>query len=124
VAITPLFTDAWLAACNAALAALPGITEGHGPLIVTELVPDAPEGAHHAVTLIADLEGTRMVGGDDARASAWLTVSMADAEALHRGDLDPAGALATGRVRVRGDLRAVVTMVGVLADAHAELRGR
>jgi hypothetical protein len=62
--------------------------------------------------------------GDDGAASAWITVSMADAESLHDGVLDPAVALTEGRVRVRGDLRAVVDAVGLLADAHLRLRGR
>jgi hypothetical protein len=120
----PLFSDAWLAECNAALAGLPGLDEGRGPLVVTELVRDAPAGAHAAVTLVADHDGARLVAGDQAGAAAWLTVSMADAEALHRGDLDPATALTEGRIRVRGDLRAVVELVGVLAEAHARLRAR
>ena len=47
-----------------------------------------------------------------------------DAEALHEGSLDPATALAEGRVRVRGDLRAIVEAVSVLAAAHARLRAR
>lgn len=120
----PLFTDAWLAECNAALAALPGLDDARGPLVVTELVADAPAGAHAAVTLVADHDGVRLVAGDEGAASAWLTLSMRDADALHTGGLDPATALTEGRVRVRGDLSAVVELVGVLVEAHARLRAR
>jgi hypothetical protein len=118
----PLLSDGWLAACNAALATAPRPVDDASPLVVTELVPDAPDGVHRAVTLVADADGVRLVAGDDSRASAWLTITMADAEAVHRGEVDPARALAEGRVRVRGDLAAVVAAVGVLAEAHARLR--
>lgn len=118
----PLLSDAWLAECNAALADAPGL-EGR-PLVVTELVPDAPDGRHRAVTLVADGDGVRLVAGEQPGASAWLTVSMRDAAALHQGDLDPARALTEGRVRVRGDLGAVVAFATALADAHARLRAR
>jgi hypothetical protein len=121
---TPLFTDAWLEECNAALASAPGLEEGRRTLVVTELVPDAPDDAHAAVTLMADTDGVRLVAGERPGTSAWLTVSMADADALHRGVIDPARALTEGRVRVRGDLSAVVELVSVLADAHTRLRAR
>lgn len=116
-------TDDWLAACNAALATAPPVADGRR-LVVTELVPDAPAGAHRAVTLVADDEGVRLRAGDDPRATAWLTLQLRDAAALHDGALDPAAALAEGRVRVRGDLAAVVALASVLADAHERLRGR
>jgi hypothetical protein len=121
---TPLLTDAWLEECNTALESAAGHDEGRSALVVTELVPDAPDGAHRAVTLIADSDGVRLVAGERPGTSAWLTVSMADAEALHRGAIDPARALTEGRVRVRGDLSAVVALVSVLADAHTRLRSR
>jgi len=124
VVLAPLFTDAWIDECNAALAELPALDDTRGPLLVTELVTDAPEGAHDAITLVADHAGVRLHAGEVPAASAWLTVSMRDAEALHAGALDPATALAEGRVRVRGDLRAVVELVSVLAEAHARLRAR
>lgn len=120
----PLLSDAWLAECNAALAGAPGRDEASRRLVVTELVPDAPDGAHRAVTLVADADGVRLVAGEQTGAAAWLTISIADAAALHRGELDPARALTEGRVRVRGDLGAVVALASVLADAHARLRAR
>jgi hypothetical protein len=124
VTSAPLFTDEWLEECNSALAELPGLDDERRPVVVTELVADAPPGAHGAVTLVADHDGVRLIAGDAPAASAWLTVSMHDAEALHAGELDPATALTEGRVRVRGDLRAVVELMSVLAEAHARLRAR
>ena len=45
----------------------------------------------------------------------------AEALAMARGELDPADALAAGRVRVRGDLAALVAGQDVLAAAAAQL---
>lgn len=120
-----LFTDDWLAACNRALAerSVP-LTSGADRLVVTELIAQAPPGRHAAITLVADADGVRLVAGEDPTASAWLTVSMPDAEALHAGSLDPARALVEGRIRIRGDFRAVVDAVGMLAVAHDALRTR
>ena len=44
-----------------------------------------------------------------------------EAVAMARGELDPADALAAGRVRVRGDLAALVAGQDVLATATARL---
>lgn len=123
----PLLSDEWLSACNAALVTLArpeGRAAGPGPLVVTELVTGAPAGTHDAVTLVADDRGVRLVAGRDDAATAWFTVSFADVQALHSGELDPARALTEGRVRVRGDLRAVVDAVDLLASAHAAMRAR
>jgi putative sterol carrier protein len=119
----PLLSDAWLASCNEALSTLQA-PDGSSHLIVTELVSEAPDGTHDSVTLIADAEGIRLVAGEHADARAWLSLSYADASLLHAGSLDPARALAEGKVRVRGDLRAVVEAAGLLAVAHGALRTR
>jgi hypothetical protein len=120
-----LFTDEWLAECNLALAELSApLASGTDRLVVTELIAQAPAGRHGAITLVADTGGVRLASGEDPAASAWLTVSMRDAEALHAGLLDPARALVEGRLRIRGDFRAVVEAVGLLAAAHDALRAR
>jgi SCP-2 sterol transfer family len=123
--LAALFTDEWLADCNAALGALTASRVPGAPrLVVTELISSAPPDRRAAITLIADDDGVRLAPGEDATASAWLTVSMPDAEALHAGTLDPARALVEGRIRIRGDLRAVVDAVGMLAAAHDAMRAR
>jgi putative sterol carrier protein len=50
-----------------------------------------------------------------------MVLGYAEALAMARGDLDPADALAAGRVRVRGDLAALVAGQEVLAQAAARL---
>jgi hypothetical protein len=119
-----LFTDEWVAECNQALAQLGAPVLTADRLVVTELVAEAPPGRHAAITLVADAASAHLVAGEDPAASAWLTVSMSDAEALHEGSLDPARALVEGRIRIRGDFRAVVDAVGMLAAAHEALRAR
>jgi hypothetical protein len=119
-----LFTDEWVAECNRALAQLGAPAMTSERLVVTELVAEAPPGRHDAITLVADAAGAHLVAGEDPAASAWLTISMSDAEALHEGSLDPARALVEGRIRIRGDFRAVVDAVGMLAAAHEALRAR
>jgi SCP-2 sterol transfer family protein len=123
VSDAPLFSDAWLDDCNEALATLAPTREPDArALVVTERILDAPPGVHHEVTIVCDADGVRLEGGERPDATAWLTVSMDAAVALHDGSLEPSAALAQGRVRVRGDLRGVVEAVGLLAVAHGALR--
>jgi len=122
-----LLSDEWLAECNAALARA-GLTRpsdaAGGPLVVTEHVSGAPQGLHDALTQVADETGVRLLAGADPSARAWVSVGFEDAEALHAGRLDPASALTEGRIRVRGDLQALVDAVGLLGSAHEALRER
>ena len=53
--------------------------------------------------------------------TATIVLGHADARSMARGELDPADALAAGRVRVRGDLAALVAGQDVLAAAAAQL---
>ena len=76
----------------------------------------------HLVLTVADrrahlgLDPTRAVGG-----TATIVLGYTEALAMARGQLDPADALAAGRVRVRGDLAALVAGQDVLAEAAARL---
>jgi hypothetical protein len=53
--------------------------------------------------------------------TATIVLGYPDALAMARGELDPGDALAAGRVRVRGDLAALVAGQDVLAAAAARL---
>ena len=53
--------------------------------------------------------------------TATIVLGYADAAAMARGELDPGDALAAGRVRVRGDLAALVAGQDVLAAAATRL---
>ncbi len=64
--------------------------------------------------LVLDPEGA-------TEADVTLVVGYADAAAIALGELEPADALAQGRVRVRGDLSALVAAQSVLAAASEQL---
>lgn len=132
-------TPEWVDAFNDALGgvALPAqaaegsLVAASGHFTVTQVVHDVPpDGASVRTTLVlADgVLGLRIDGPADAGAGpepAHVTISLAypDAAALSRGDLSPAEVLATGRVRVRGDLAVLVASQALLADAAHALAG-
>jgi hypothetical protein len=115
-------TDAVAAAGAGSLAA------ADGRFSVVQVVTGVPEdvqaagGDVHLVLTVADgrarlgLDPDGTVGG-----TATIVLGYAEALAMARGELDPADALAAGRVRVRGDLAALVAGQEVLAEAATRL---
>ncbi len=82
----------------------------------------ATEAEVHVVLRVAD--GTARLALDptgEVTGTATIVLGYADAAAMARGELDPADALAAGRVRVRGDLAALVAGQDVLAAAATRL---
>jgi hypothetical protein len=113
-------TDAIAAAASGSLAA------ADGAFSVAQLVSGVPsevaDGSEVRVVLSVaeghahlalDADGA----GSEAPATATIALEYTDALALALGRLDPADALAAGRVRVRGDLAALVAGQEVLAAA-------
>jgi putative sterol carrier protein len=84
-----------------------------GPDTVVGLVLSVADGRAH---LALDPDGAQA-----AAATATIALGYADALELALGRLDPADALAAGRVRVRGDLAALVAGQAVLAAAATRL---
>lgn len=80
--------------------------------------PDAPSNGPHALTFTISPEGARVESGDHLAADAIVRLSYADASALTGGDIDSASALRDGRVKVRGDINAIVPLLGWLQRAH------
>jgi hypothetical protein len=119
--------DAVAAAASGSLAAADGtfsvaqlvsgvpadVAGGEGPETVVGLILSVADGRAH---LALDPDGARA-----AAATATIALGYADALALALGRLDPADALAAGRVRVRGDLAALVAGQEVLAAAATRL---
>jgi SCP-2 sterol transfer family len=99
--------------------------------VVTGVPTDAGAGAgvdgDGTVRLVLTVEGgTAHIALDpsgDVAGTATIELGYRDALALARGELDPADALAAGRVRVRGDLAALVAGQDVLAAAATRLGG-
>jgi putative sterol carrier protein len=105
-------TDAVAVAGRTSLAA------SEGAFAVAQVVDDAPEGTVRTVltveggraALALDLEGS-------VPANVTIVVGYDDALSIARGQLDPADALAAGRVRVRGELAVLVAGQAVLNEA-------
>lgn len=130
----------WVASFDAALGALDlsdaitaagagSLAAADGAFSVAQVVTGVPGpgGADSAeevrvVLTVADgrahleLDPEGRVGG-----TATIVLGYPDALSMARGELDPADALAAGRVRVRGDLAALVAGQDVLAAAAAQL---
>jgi hypothetical protein len=129
----------WVQSFDAALSALDlsdvvavagagSLAAADGTFSVVQVVTGVPDGTGagggdvHVVLTVADgrarigLDPTGEVGG-----TATIVLGYAEALAMARGELDPADALAAGRVRVRGDLAALVAGQDVLAEAAARL---
>jgi hypothetical protein len=80
--------------------------------------PDAPSNGPHAITFSIGPDGARVDSGDHLAADAILRLSFADASALTSGDTDSASALRDGRIKVRGDINAIVPLLSWLQRAH------
>jgi putative sterol carrier protein len=131
----------WVASFDAALGALDlsdavaaagagSLAAADGTFSVVQVVTDVPDdirtagggGKVHVVLTVA--EGRAHLGLDTtgtAAATATIVLGYHEALAMARGELDPADALAAGRVRVRGDLAALVAGQDVLAEVAARL---
>ncbi len=105
-----------------------------GAFAVAQIVTDTPAdlgGARADADDPAVVRTVLTVSGGRARltldpegsleADVTLVVGYADASAMALGELEPADALADGRVRVRGDLAALVAAQAVLASASEQL---
>lgn len=132
----------WIQAFDAALGALDlseavaaaasgSLAAADGAFSVAQLVSGVPSdvtggsaaGEVRVVFSVADGHAHLVLDTerDGAEATATIALGYADALALALGRLDPAEALAAGRVRVRGDLAALVAVQEVLAAAASLL---
>ena len=131
----------WVADFDAALGALDlsdvveaagarSLAAADGTFSVAQVVtgvPAGPDGTgpEEEVRVVLTVTGgrARLVRdpGPTVPSTATIVIGYRDALAMARGELDPADALAAGRVRVRGDLAALVAGQDVLAAASARL---
>jgi len=128
----------WVESFDAALSALDladavaaagagSLAAADGTFSVVQVVTGVPDdvqagGDVHLVLTVAG--GQARLGLDPSgvvSGTATIVLGYAEALAMARGELDPADALAAGRVRVRGDLAALVAGQNVLAEAAARL---
>jgi hypothetical protein len=86
--------------------------------------PDAPDSGPHAMTFTMGREGATLLAGDHVAADAVLSLTYGDALALSVGRFDSASALREGRVKVRGDVSAIVPLLAWLQLAHPQGEGQ
>jgi hypothetical protein len=79
---------------------------------------DAPSNSPHAITFSIGPDGARVEAGDHLGAEAIMELSYDDASALTGGVIDSASALREGRIKVRGDINAIVPLLTWLQRAH------
>jgi hypothetical protein len=128
-------TPEWVQSFDAALGALDlhdaiaqagagSLAAADGAFSVLQVVDGVPDGGEERRLLLQVAEGRAHLSLDTAgtaSGSATIVLGYEDALALAHGRLDPADALAEGRIRVRGDLAALVAGQEVLAAAAALL---
>jgi hypothetical protein len=116
--VADFLSTEWFESVNETLrAAGPVEVDGDVVRVVLELL-DAPASLPHAMTLTLGGEETSLRVGDHLAADALVRLSYADALALNEGTLDSASALRDGRLKIRGDIHAIVPLLGWLKAAH------
>jgi predicted lipid carrier protein YhbT len=106
-------TDEWLDELDGAARRAAVDPELH--LRVQQVVPDGPEG--HEVAYVVEVTGggVSIQRGRRDDADITFTQDLATARAIHRGELSAQAAFMEGRLRLGGDLRAVIDRAGALA---------
>ena len=106
----------WFSALNAVLAEVEA-PEGELRRVVVEFL-GAPSTLPHAMTLTISPEACGVAAGDHLAADALLRITYDDALALAEGRLKSEEALREGRVKVRGDVNAIVPLLEWLVRAR------
>jgi putative sterol carrier protein len=96
---------------------IPLDTDSQSFRVVLEFV-DGPTSLPHAITFTMSADGASLCAGDHPAADAMVSLTYADALALTTGQFDSATALREGRVKVRGDINAIVPLLSWLQLAH------
>ncbi len=110
----------WFVELNETLSTAGPITLPDGAshyCVVLEFL-DAPASLAPVLTFTMDETGASLRAGDDPHADASVRLDYTDALALAQGRFDSATAVREGRVKVRGDINAIVPMLGWLQLAH------
>jgi hypothetical protein len=114
--VSVFLSDQWFEELNSRLATS---APAEGPVGTVDCevvfaVSDVPAGLPSALTLSISNEGVRVSAGVSAHATTIVRLSYDDAAALTSGRLDSATALREGRIKVRGDVNALVPAAGWL----------
>ncbi len=116
-------TDQWLDELDAAArgAELPHELR----LVVQQVIPDGPDGVEVAYVVEVGGGTLSVRCGRSDHADVTFIQDLATARAIHRGELSAQAAFMEGRLRLGGNLRAVIERAGELAaidDVFATVR--
>jgi putative sterol carrier protein len=109
-------TDAWLDDLDAA-ARVAELPTG-APLVLQQVVTDGLDGHEVAYALVVREGRVHVERGRADDPDLVFTQDRDTAEAIHRGELSAQAAFMQGRLRLGGDLRAVVDRASELAAVH------
>ena len=115
----------WIESLSTTLRAAGPVPLGPVPLgredavlrVVVEL-SGAPANLPHALTFTLTSDAASVAVGDHLLADALIRLSYEDAVALASGTLESSEALRAGRIKVRGDVNAIVPLLEWLQQAH------
>ena len=113
-------SEEWFTGLNEALggATSPSLGERQSLCVVLEFV-DAPSSSPHAMTFSVDASGAQAEPGERLGADAKVRLTYEDAVALTQGTLESAVALREGRIKVQGDVQALVPFLEWMLETHS-----
>ena len=94
------------------------IETGHESFRVVIDLVDAPVDEPESLPLTLERAGASARTGTVDDADAAIRLSYGDAQRLTLGTFDSASALREGRVKLKGDLHAITSVLGWLQQAH------
>jgi hypothetical protein len=118
--VSDFLSNDWFGEVNQNLVNAGPVPLEHGVTLFRVVMefPDAPANAPRAMTFTISKDGASLQAGDHVAADAMVKLSYDDALALTTGRFDSASALREGRVKVRGDINAIVPLLSWLQSAH------
>jgi ubiquinone biosynthesis protein UbiJ len=122
--VADFLSEAWFTELNELLrdAGPVPLEDGTTTFRVVIEMYDAPSSVPHAITFTLNREGATVVAGDHLAADAIVRLSYQSATGLGSGRFDSATALRDGRVKVRGDMTAIVPVLAWLQRAHPNVQ--
>lgn len=117
-----LLSEVWLGAVNEKLAATAGTRDDwpDEPVVLEQQVHGGPSG-DVTVHLILSRRRAAALPGPAVEATVRFRQSWETAIAIRSGDLSPQSAVLSGRLRLEGDVGALVPWAAVLADLDRRL---
>jgi putative sterol carrier protein len=118
--VATFLSNSWFERLNKALGDAGRVPQKTGAIMrIVFQFSDAPSGAPDALTFTISDHQASADPGDNLLADTLVSLSYADARALFRGKFDSATALREGRVKVRGDINALVPLLSWMQAAQA-----